>query len=130
MLKHQAFLLMGHIHAASGNQADAYSCFRAARHALETLRSNVRGQELKLAFLKNRLEVYEVLVNVCLQNPSEASLQEAFGYIEDAKSRILMGQMLRPAVSLGEQGGQNSLVLRIGSLRDELNWYYSLIELE
>ena len=130
MLKHQAFLLMGHIHAASGDQEDAYSCFRASRHALETLRSNVRGQELKLAFLKNRLEVYEVLVDACLQNPTKASLQEAFGYIEEAKSRILMDQMLRSAADGNEASGQSEVVRRIATLRDELNWYYSLIELE
>ena len=129
LLKHQAFLLMGKVHAASGNSEDAYSCFRASRHALETLRNNVRGQELKLAFLKNRLEVYEVLVDACLERPSAASLQEAFGYIEEAKSRILIDQMLRPGTELGPDA-RNQKVRCIRDLRSELNWYYSLIELE
>ena len=129
LLKHQAFLLMGQVHAASGNPTDAYSCFRASRHALETLRNNVRGQELKLAFLKNRLEVYEVLVDACLEKPSEASLKEAFGYIEEAKSRILIDQMLRPAIEVGQNPqGEDARCIR--DLRNELNWYYSLIELE
>ena len=130
MLQHQALLLMGHIQAACGKQQDAYSCFRASRQALESLRSNVRGQELKLAFLKNRLEVYEVLVDACLRHPSEPSLQEAFHYIEEAKSRILMDQMLRPAAVFGEESGQGTPMRRIGNLREELNLYYSLIELE
>jgi CHAT domain-containing protein len=130
VLKHQAFLLMGQVQSASGNQAEAYSCLRASRDALETLRSNVRGQELKLSFLKNRLEVYELLVDECLRSPSEKSLQEAFGYIEEAKSRILINQMLRPATDMTEASSQSDVLRRIGSLREELNSYYGLIEAE
>jgi len=129
MLKHQAYLLMGKVHAASGNSSDAYSCFRASRHELETLRNNVRGGELKLAFLKNRLEVYEVLVEACLEEPSEGSLKEAFGYIEEAKSRILIDQMLRPVREVSQDSqGENAFHIR--DLRSELNCYYNLIELE
>ena len=129
MLKHQAFLLMGQIHSASGNQRKAYFCFRASRHALEMLRTNVRGEELKLSFLKNRLEVYELLVDECLRNRTEHSLREAFAYIEDAKSRILMDQMLQ-APRLLSKNKQGELLQRITELRDELNGYYRLIELE
>ena len=131
MLNHQAFLLMGHIHSASGNGKSAYECFRSSRQALEALRSNLRGQELKMAFLKNRLEVYELLVDSCLRDQyNRSSLEEAFGYIEEAKSRTLMDQMLQPVYATVDDGGQSDLVRRMRNLRDELNWYYSLIELE
>ncbi|HVH88868.1 MAG TPA: CHAT domain-containing protein [Terriglobales bacterium] len=131
MLRHQSFLLMGQIHSASGNREEAYECFRTSREALEMLRSNLRGQELKMAFLKNRLEVYELLVDSCLRGQySTHSLAEAFSYIEEAKSRTLMDQMLQPVYSSGEESGQSDLVRRMRNLRDELNWYYSLIELE
>jgi len=131
MLKHQAFLLMGQIHSSSGNKKEAYECFRTSRESLEALRSNLRGQELKMAFLKNRLEVYELLVDSCLRGQySQDSLAEAFGYIEEAKSRILMDQMVQPTNAPGPDTGQSDLVRRMRNLRDELNWYYSLIELE
>lgn len=130
-LKHQAYLLMGNIHSAAGRQKQAYECFRASRDALETLRSNLRGQELKLAFIKNRLEVYEQLVDACLkETPSEELAREAFGYIEEAKSRTLMDQMLQPSSAAAEGAGQSELVRKMRNLRDELNWYYSLIEVE
>ena len=45
----------------------AYDSCQRAREALETLRSSLRGEELKIAFLKNRLEVYECLVELCLR---------------------------------------------------------------
>ena len=131
MLRHQAYLLMGQMHSHSGNKQDAYECFRSSRESLEMLRSNLRGQELKLAFLKNRLEVYELLVDSCLSGHyGRNSLEEAFGYIEEAKSRTLMDQMLQPVYSSTDESGQSDLVRRMRSLRDELNWYYSLIELE
>src|ERR1700758_3892659 len=129
MLKHQAFLLMGQIHSASGNQRKAYICFRVSRHALETLRTNVRGEELKLSFLKNRLEVYELLVDECLRNRTEHSLREAFAYVEEAKSRILMDRMLQ-APGILSKHSQGELLQRITELREELNGYYRLIELE
>lgn len=130
VLKHQAFLLMGQIHAALQAQQDAYSCFRASRYHLELLRTNVRGQELKLAFLKNRLEVYEMLVRTCLQNPSESSLHEAFGYIEEAKSRVLMAEMLQPSSKETSAKESSEGTGEIEKLRKELNLYYNLIELE
>lgn len=130
MLEHQAFLLMGQIHSAFGNQRQAYSCLRASRHALETLRTHVRGEELKLSFLKNRLEVYELLVDECLRNRAEGSLREAFAYIEEAKSRILIDQMLHSPPNVASGGAQGELLRRISDLRDELNGYYRLIELE
>lgn len=130
MLKHQTFLLMGQIQSASGNDQEAYSCLRASREALEALRSNVRGQELKLSFLKNRLEVYELLVDGCLRNPSEPSLQEAFAYIEEAKSRVLIDEMLHRPIDARKENGQHDHLRRISNLRDELNWYYRIAELE
>ncbi|HWC19232.1 MAG TPA: CHAT domain-containing protein, partial [Terriglobales bacterium] len=130
MLRHQTFLLMGQIESSCGNQEQAYSWLRASRRALETLRSNVRESELKLSFLKNRLEVYELLVDGCLRDSSEKSLREAFGYIEEAKSRILMDQMLHSVEEISKESGKGGLLRDIAGLRDELNWYYRLIELE
>jgi len=129
-LKHQTFLLMGQIESASGNRQQSYSYLRASRHALEAMRSNIRGQELKLSFLKNRLEVYELLVDGCLQNPSDDSLKEAFAYIEEAKSRILIDQMLQQPIAAAQLSGGDEVLGRISDLRDELNWYYRIIEFE
>src|SRR5690349_307632 len=41
-----------------------------------------------------------------------------------------MDQMLQPVYSNADESGQSDLVRRMRNLRDELNWYYSLIELE
>ncbi|PYY07001.1 MAG: hypothetical protein DMG69_21305 [Acidobacteria bacterium] len=132
VLAHAAHLLMGNIHSAENDREKAYASYQAAREALESLRSSLHREELKIAFVKNRLEVYEDLVEICLSRSAEpASLEEALGYIEQAKSRSLMDLFVRPArAASAEDTGQSELVRSIRDLREELNWYYSLIERE
>ena len=131
-LHYQAQFLMGQIQQASGDPAGAYDSCQRAREALETLRSSLRGDELKIAFMKNRLEVYESLVELCLLAKDKPnSAEESFGYIELAKSRSLAELLMRsgPAMPVSDSG-HSELVRRIREMREELNWYYRRIELE
>lgn len=132
VLTYQAHLLAGNIHSARGDQEKAYTAYQSARESLETLRGNLRGEELKIAFVKNRLEVYENLVDLCLQRQEATpAAEEAFAYMEEAKSRSLMDLFVRPApAARTKTRAQSTLVSSIRDLREELNWYYSLIERE
>jgi hypothetical protein len=131
VLAYQAHLLVGDIHSARGHRDDAYASYQTAREALETLRSSLRGEELKISFIKNRLEVYENLVELCLSRTDPAAVEEAFTYVEQAKSRSLMDLFVRPAPAAVESApNQSELVRSIRDLREELNWYYNLIERE
>jgi CHAT domain-containing protein len=131
VLHYQAHFLMSQIQQASGDLPNAYGSCQKARGFLETLRSSLRGEELKIAFMKNRLEVYESLVDLCLIAEGPNAAEESFGYIELAKSRSLAellkrsGPSIRPA-----HAGQSELVRRIREMREELNWYYRRIEIE
>ena len=131
-LNYQAYFLLGQIEEAAGNDGKACDCYEAARQALETLRSILRGDELKIAFMKNKLEVYEGLVRLCLKRESSpSSAEEAFDYMEKAKSRSLRDLIFdraHPIPHLGE--GESELVRQVRDLREELNWYYHRIELE
>src|ERR1700691_6224754 len=132
VLHYQAHFLMGQIQQASGDLSGAYDSCQRARESLETLRSSLHGEELKIAFMKNRLEVYESLVELCLiraERPDGA--EESFGYIEMAKSRSLAELLTRsgPAIRPPD-AGQSELVRRIREMREELNWYYRRIEIE
>jgi CHAT domain-containing protein/tetratricopeptide (TPR) repeat protein len=131
-LAYQAHLLLGNIHSANKDAASAYAAYQVAREALEGLRSGLRGEELKIAFLKNRLEIYENLAELCLGRGSGAAdAEEAFTYMEQAKSRSLMDLFTRPAPAASEdEAGASELVRSIRDLREELNWYYNLIERE
>ena len=128
MLLYQAEFLVGEIARAGKDDQRAYDAYLRARGALESLRGSLRGEELKIAFFNNRLEVYEHLVDLCLRRPN--GLEEAFGYMEQAKSRSLMDLLTRPISVVETDDGQSDLVRSIRNLREELNWYYNLIERE
>jgi CHAT domain-containing protein len=130
VLAYTAHLLMGKAYAARQDSDMAYIEYCAARGILETLRGDLRSEELKISFIKDRLEVYEDLVELCLaRNRSPADVEEAFTYVEQAKSRSLMDLFIRPAPTVSEtEPGMSDLVRSIRDLREELNWYYNLIE--
>ena len=132
LLTYQTQFLLGNVHVANGEDSKAYEAYQQACAALETLRGNLRGEELKIAFIKNRIGVYENLVELCLKKSGDpGATEEAFGYVEQAKSRSLMDLFLRPAPAVTDQAaGQSQLVRSMRDLREELNWYYHLIERE
>src|SRR5258708_5737066 len=129
VLSCQAEFLSGKIEQFAGKDDPAYESYCRARSILETLRGNVQGEELKISFFHDKLEVYENLIELCLRRPG--GIEEAFTYIEQAKSRSLMDLLLQPVhVPSEADAGQSELVRSIRNLREELNWYYNLIERE
>lgn len=129
MLNYQAEFLMGEVERSCGKADLAYGRYRYAREELETLRGSLRGEELKIAFFENKLEVYENLVDLCISGIGQQV--EAFEYIQMAKSRSLLDRLAQPVQVASEADtGQSDLVRSIRNLREELNWYYNLIERE
>src|SRR5262249_50037211 len=91
LLLYQANLVMGQVEEAAGGLAAAERHYRDARGVLETLRGGLYGDELKISFLENKLEVYENLVELCLaRGPDPEAKQEAWTCMEQAKSRSLL----------------------------------------
>jgi CHAT domain-containing protein len=132
VLAYQAHFLRGQLAQGRGDRAAALAAFGEARKALETLRSRLHSEELKISFVKNRLQVYEALVELHLSGePGEAAAAEAFACIEAAKSRSMTEMIFQSGQSLPMgDAGQSELVRRIRDLREELNWYYHRIEFE
>jgi len=129
MLVYQAEFLMGQIARAESREDEAYAAYSRARESVERLRGSLRGEELKLAFFENKLEVYENLVELCLAR--EHGFEEAFACIEQAKSRTMADLLSKPMhVGPVNDAAQSELVRSIRTLREELNWYYNLIERE
>jgi CHAT domain-containing protein len=132
VLAYQAHFLRGQLAQSRGGRSAALAAYQEARKALETLRSRLHSEELKISFVKNRLQVYEALVDLHLGGePGEAAATEAFACIEAAKSRSMTEMIFQSGQSLPlGDAGQSELVRRIRDLREELNWYYHRIELE
>ncbi|MGA7624174.1 MAG: CHAT domain-containing tetratricopeptide repeat protein [Candidatus Acidiferrales bacterium] len=132
VLHYQAHFLMSQIQRACCEHRAAYDSCQKAREALETLRGGLQGDELRISFMKNRLEVYESLIDLCLSDPGRTnSAEESFAYIELAKSRSLAELLMQPGhlVPSAEEG-QSDLLRRIRDMREQLNWYYRRIEIE
>lgn len=132
VLAYQAHLLQGQLAQARNDRPAALRSFLEAKESLETMRSRLHGEELKISFLKNRMQVYEALLDLFLSGDgSDATVEEALAWMEAAKSRSMIEMIFQSGQSLplGESG-QSDLVRRIRDLREELNWYYHRIELE
>jgi CHAT domain-containing protein/tetratricopeptide (TPR) repeat protein len=132
VLAYQTHFLRGQLAQTRGDRPAAYTAYQEARKSLEALRSRLHAEELKISFVKNRLQVYEALVDLHLSGDGgDSSTAEAFSCIEAAKSRSMTEMIFQSGQSLplGDEG-QSELVRRIRDLREELNWYYHRIELE
>jgi CHAT domain-containing protein len=142
-LHFQAHFLLGQALLRMQHAAAAFQSFESARRDLENLRVSLQKDDLKIALLKNKGEVYEELVALCRQQAHpEATPEKMFELIESAKSRGLMELILeseragaQPAGKLGKKSRKKSpkespARSRLRDLRDRIHWYYRRIELE
>ncbi|HXM97337.1 MAG TPA: CHAT domain-containing protein [Candidatus Dormibacteraeota bacterium] len=132
VLAYQAHLLEGQIAQGCNDRSAALRAYLQAKKALETLRSRLQAEELKISFVKNRMQVYEALVDLYISSePAGSFNDEALTCMEAAKSRSMTEMIFQSGQSLPlGDAGQSDLVRRIRDLREELNWYYHRIELE
>jgi CHAT domain-containing protein len=129
-LMYQAYFVRGLIREAHGDRDAAYAAFRASHGHLEQLRSHLRTDDLKVAFLKDKLEVYESLVTSCLALGPEADrAKRAFDYIEEAKSRSLADLIAFRAATLTPRI-PGKVSANVNRLRHDLHWHYRQLELE
>ncbi len=131
ILTYQAEFLWGELYEALEQPEDAYRSYQKSRSALETLRSSLQREELKIGFMRSRLDVYTRLIQLCLDRPSsDSSAEEAFSYVEAAKSRTLRDLILTSAHSPQRRSLDTEADRYVLDVRKELNWYYHRIERE
>ena len=95
ILEYQAHCLMGQVQEALEKPGAAQGAYESAQRRLELLRSSLQREDLKIAFMKNRFEVYESQVALCLEQERAAPGERVFSYIEQAKSRGLIELLLQ-----------------------------------
>ncbi len=127
----QAHLVLGQVLEAQANRRGAYRSYKKAHALLENLRSRLGGEELKIAFLRDKLAVYESLVSMSLGGAATSRSKEAaFAYIEQAKSRSLADLIVFRELDLPARKGPRSRPAeRARRLRAVLNWHYRQLEL-
>jgi CHAT domain-containing protein len=119
----QAHQLMGRIHLKASSPPDAWASYQKARHLLEAMRMDLRGDELKISFMEDKLEIYESLVQLCLEAGKEQQNCEAFSYIEEAKSRSLQDLMSQSDIDNPEPQDESEAQSKANELRREINSY-------
>jgi CHAT domain-containing protein/tetratricopeptide (TPR) repeat protein len=130
MLTYQAHSVLGLLREAQGDPARAFAAFQQAAASLEQLRNHLQLDSLRVAFLEDKVDVYERLVTTCLSpGAAESSHETAFGYIEKAKSRSLADVIALRTINVAPRadGAASDDVRR---LRQELIWYSQQIEQE
>ena len=90
-LTHQAHVLVAQIEEAAGDVRKAAAWYQSACSKAESLRDMLRDEELKIAFMKNKLEVYESLIALCLNTDDGCEARSVFDWMEQAKSRVFCG---------------------------------------
>jgi len=140
ILQYQSRFVLGQVHEAMKLPALAYADYQTAHREMEALRSSLVNEEMKIAFMANKLEVYERLVTLSLGGVSTSAeggargaspSEQAFQYVEHAKSRTLRDLVsARMHCLTRQEPNRDEIVRRIRDLREQLNWYYHRIELE
>ncbi len=89
-IRFQAEFVLGQAEEAAGLRDDAIAAYQRAQGWVETLRSRLLSEGLKISFLKDKLAVYEALVRLnCEGEISGPAAVAVFGWMEKAKSRAL-----------------------------------------
>jgi CHAT domain-containing protein len=104
----------------------AYGHYRRSIEYIDRMYSNIQPDEFRSSFLKDKLQVYEDLIALCLRDNHAWMKAEAFFYVERAKSRSLVELLARShAIAAKVQRAQDSEIYRRwDQLRAELNWLY------
>uniref|UniRef100_Q022I9 TPR repeat-containing protein n=1 Tax=Solibacter usitatus (strain Ellin6076) TaxID=234267 RepID=Q022I9_SOLUE len=130
-LVYQSHVLMARIEELAGDSQTAAAWYRSAQSAAESLRDVLRNEELKIAFMKNKLEAYESLICLALkETDGRRQPQEIFECMEQAKSRSLRDLMGSGSQERAEHDPETDLARQIRERRRELNWFYHRIEAE
>ena len=102
---------------------EAEQLYLKAISEMESLRGNIRLDELQMSFGKDKYEVYENLVSLQLH---KGDFLTAFDFVEKSKSRTLIDLLERNLDTVWDSSAEESPRLqRIRKIREELNILYT-----
>lgn len=125
-LEQRAYMVLGAVEEVRGDRDAALAAYQTCDQWLEKLRNQLRGEDLKIAFFKDKQSIYEGLFWLSLRNPNDHNrFGRAFEYIEKAKSRSLADMLAFESHSLPARSrGVSELAGRVKQLREDLSWLY------
>ncbi len=124
-VSYQCYNTLGRLKELNGSIDEAEQLYMKAIDQMESLRGNIRLDEMRMSFGRDKYQVYENIVNLKLtKNDGRA----AFQFVERSKSRTLIDLLERNLETVWDTGVDDSPRLqRIRKIREELNIFYSRI---
>jgi hypothetical protein len=110
-----------------GHREAAYHHYQTAIGEIEAIRGSLRVDEFKASFLDDKLALYQATVRLSLEMDR---LEEAFDYVERAKSSGLLDLLAR-SLELREEEGEAvdaQAWERLRALKEEWLWHHSKLE--
>ena len=104
-VSYQAFNTLGRLKELDGATHEAEALYLRAVADLESLRGNIRLDELRMSFGKDKYQVYENIVNLQLNRGDSVT---AFDYVERSKSRTLIDLLERNLETVWDAGAEES----------------------
>lgn len=124
LLACKAKQLMGRIYTESGKRVEAYACYEKASRLLEAIRDNLQVEELSISFTQDNLEIYEGLIQLCLDtNSPYYDLEAAWKHVEQSKSRALQDMVSRAEIDEPSVDRTDRDQREASMLRSEINFY-------
>ncbi len=117
---------LGLLAAATGDRAQAEAALRRAVTLIETLRAPLPSEELRTAFVADKLGPYDALMRLYLQDTPPRP-GEALACAEGARARALAEVIGRAVQTLAHprDAFEARLLSQMSRLREELNWLYT-----
>lgn len=118
---------LGRIEWRAGNYAQAQTHLQAAISGVEAQRISLPLEEIRTAFLNDKIEIYNDLLLVQLELPTsdQAALAAAFATIERARSRALLERLLTSVDPDADLTVDPQLLARREEVRQQLHWLYN-----
>ncbi|MFN0277015.1 MAG: CHAT domain-containing protein [Pyrinomonadaceae bacterium] len=114
---------LGKIAVSQNETATAQSYYTKAIKIIEGMRSPLAAEEFSMAFFASKLEPFENLVQLLLD---ENKINDAFNMLERARSRALLDTMDDGSNGTSDISGK--LHEQLKELRAELNFYYKRLD--
>jgi CHAT domain-containing protein/tetratricopeptide (TPR) repeat protein len=120
--------VIGDLMLDAGNRSEAYDFFLSAIELVERRRANIRVDEFRIAFMREKLRVYEKLIRLCVEQDTPEGIERAFYYLESRKARTLV-DMLTNDLDLWRDSSPSQADLRDewNRVREELHWLHSRV---
>ena len=125
-LEQQVHELIGDILLDSGDRLGAYEHYVAAVNSIEERRAEIRVDEFRSAFFRDKLQVYEKLIRLCVEAGTPEKKAEAFYFLESRRARTLVDMLTNDLDSWLHEGSPDSDPRRDWNrLRAELHCLYA-----